>query len=48
MGLGALSSVIHPYPTRAEAIRKPADAYTRAKLTPSVAGILEHWFRWTR
>lgn len=33
-GLNALSGVIHPYPTQAEAIKKAADAYRRALLTP--------------
>jgi len=36
VGLGQLASVIHPYPTLAEAIRKAGDAYNRAKLTPGV------------
>jgi len=35
-GLGALASVIHPYPTRAEAIRQAGDAYNRAKLDANV------------
>jgi len=34
IGLSALSSVIHPYPTQAEAIKKAADAYRRTLLTP--------------
>lgn len=33
--LGAISSVIHPYPTQAEAIRKAADQYNKRRLTPS-------------
>jgi pyruvate/2-oxoglutarate dehydrogenase complex dihydrolipoamide dehydrogenase (E3) component len=48
LGLGTLSSVIHPYPTVADAIRKAADAYRRTKLTPSVRRLFEVWFRWTR
>ena len=48
IGLGTLSSVIHPYPTRAEAIRKAADAYNRTRLTPRVAAIMKRWFAWTR
>jgi len=32
-GLNALSGVIHPYPTQAEAIKKAADAYRRKLLT---------------
>ena len=47
-GLGSFSNVIHPYPTRAEAVRKAADAYNRTKLTPTVAGLLKRWFAWTR
>lgn len=33
--LSKIGSVIHPYPTQAEAIRKAADAYNKKKLTPS-------------
>lgn len=33
IGLSKLSSVIHPYPTQAEAIKKAADAYRRTLLT---------------
>jgi pyruvate/2-oxoglutarate dehydrogenase complex dihydrolipoamide dehydrogenase (E3) component len=39
MGLGRLASVIHPYPTQAEAIRKLGDAYNRTRLTPTVANL---------
>ncbi|MFW2368490.1 MAG: FAD-containing oxidoreductase [Desulforhopalus sp.] len=39
MGLGQLASVIHPYPTAAEAIRQCGDAYNRGRLTPTVKGI---------
>ena len=46
IGLGALSGVIHPYPTEAEAIRKCADAYRRTRLTPGVKALLTHWLRW--
>ncbi|MDJ0620907.1 MAG: mercuric reductase [Calothrix sp. MO_192.B10] len=35
IGLSKLSSVIHPYPTQAEAIKKAADAYRRTLLTPT-------------
>jgi pyruvate/2-oxoglutarate dehydrogenase complex dihydrolipoamide dehydrogenase (E3) component len=48
LGLGALSGVIHPYPTQAEAIRKAADAYNRTKLTPRVKKIFETILRWQR
>lgn len=39
-GLGSLASVIHPYPTNAEAIRQSGDLYNRTKLTPAVKSIL--------
>ncbi len=39
IGLSKLSSVIHPYPTVAEAIRQCGDAYNRSRLTPTVKGI---------
>ncbi|MBE9180953.1 mercuric reductase [Oculatella sp. LEGE 06141] len=40
VGLGKLASVIHPYPTQAEAIKKAADAYRRTLLTPTSKTIL--------
>ncbi len=35
LGLNTLSSVIHPYPTQAEGIKKAADAYRKTLLTPN-------------
>jgi pyruvate/2-oxoglutarate dehydrogenase complex dihydrolipoamide dehydrogenase (E3) component len=40
IGLSKLSSVIHPYPTQAEAIKKAADAYRRTLLTPRTKAFL--------
>lgn len=40
LGLSKLSSVIHPYPTQAEAIKKAADAYRRTRLTPRTKTLL--------
>ncbi|MGI0489883.1 mercuric reductase, partial [Pantanalinema rosaneae CENA516] len=40
IGLSQLSSVIHPYPTQAEAIKKAADAYRRTLLTPKTKTFL--------
>ncbi|QLE58542.1 mercuric reductase [Nostoc sp. TCL26-01] len=40
IGLSKLSSVIHPYPTQAEAIKKAADAYRRTLLTPNTKKLL--------
>jgi pyruvate/2-oxoglutarate dehydrogenase complex dihydrolipoamide dehydrogenase (E3) component len=48
VGLGKLSSVIHPYPTRAEAMRQLGDQYQRTRLTPLVRRALSAWLRWTR
>jgi pyruvate/2-oxoglutarate dehydrogenase complex dihydrolipoamide dehydrogenase (E3) component len=48
IGLGSFAGIIHPYPTRAEAIRKAADAYNRTRLTVRTSKILQLWFRWTR
>eukprot|EP00002_Diphylleia_rotans_P006755 TRINITY_DN1613_c0_g1_i2.p1 TRINITY_DN1613_c0_g1~~TRINITY_DN1613_c0_g1_i2.p1 ORF type:complete len:671 (-),score=134.95 TRINITY_DN1613_c0_g1_i2:2168-4180(-) len=39
VGLGAIATVIHPYPTQAEAIRQTGDAFNRTRLTPSVKTI---------
>jgi pyruvate/2-oxoglutarate dehydrogenase complex dihydrolipoamide dehydrogenase (E3) component len=47
IGLGAMGSVIHPYPTQAEAIRQVADLYNRTRLTPLVRKVLAWWLRWT-
>lgn len=46
-GLGKLASVIHPYPTQSEAIRKAADQYNKTRLTPFVASIFKKWFSLT-
>lgn len=36
VGLARLSEIVHPYPTRAEAIRQCGDEYNRTRLTPFV------------
>jgi pyruvate/2-oxoglutarate dehydrogenase complex dihydrolipoamide dehydrogenase (E3) component len=48
MGLGRLASVIHPYPTQAEAIRQCGDAYNRTRLTPTIKNLFRRWLKWTR
>ncbi|MCR9293993.1 MAG: mercuric reductase [bacterium] len=48
IGLGKIASAIHPYPTRAEAIRKLGDQFNRTKLTPFVKKLFDHWLRWSR
>ena len=41
IGLSKLSTVIHPYPTQAEAIKKAADAYRRTLLTAKTKAFLQ-------
>lgn len=48
MGLGSIASVIHPYPTQAEAIRQVGDMYNRTKLTPFVKTLFEKWLALSR
>lgn len=48
MKLGSLASVIHPYPTSAEAIRRLGDAYNRTRFTPLLAKLFKKWLGWTR
>jgi pyruvate/2-oxoglutarate dehydrogenase complex dihydrolipoamide dehydrogenase (E3) component len=47
IGLGKIASVIHPYPTTAEAIRKLGDQYNRTRLTPFVKRAMKTWLGWT-
>jgi len=48
IGLGKLASVIHPYPTQAEALRQCGDAYNRTRLTPTVKKWMSRWLAWRR
>jgi len=48
IGLKKLSEVIHPYPTRSEAIKNIADQYNRTRLTPSIKGLLARWLAYKR
>lgn len=41
IGLSQLASVIHPYPTQVEGIKKAADTYRRTLLTPRSQAILK-------
>ena len=45
IGLGSIASVIHPYPTQAEVVKKAADTWRRGKLTPRVKKLFGWWFR---
>ena len=40
VGLGSIATVIHSYPTYAEAIRQSGDLYNKTKLTPSAKTLL--------
>ena len=48
VGLGALTNVIFPYPTQAEAIKRAAGLYTRTRLTPFVKRLFEGWLALSR
>ena len=45
LGLGAIGSTMHPYPTQGEALRKVADAWRRTKLTPFVKRLFTRYFK---
>ena len=47
-GLEQIGATIHPYPTRAEALRKLADAHRRSRLTPRVKRWIDRWMGWRR
>ena len=47
LGLKTLATVIHPYPTQSEAIKRAADAYNRSRLTPTVHKICAAWIKTT-
>ena len=48
LGLSAIGRTIHPYPTKAEAIKKLADAYNRTRLTPFIRKVLAAWLKFRR
>jgi pyruvate/2-oxoglutarate dehydrogenase complex dihydrolipoamide dehydrogenase (E3) component len=45
IGLKKIASVIHPYPTQGEAVKKAADQWRRGALTPTVKKVFGTWFR---
>jgi pyruvate/2-oxoglutarate dehydrogenase complex dihydrolipoamide dehydrogenase (E3) component len=45
VGFGAMSRTIYPYPTQAEVIRKAANAWQRARLTPRVKKLFTRYFQ---
>lgn len=48
LGLAALGSLVLPYPTRSEFVRRLADAWNRRRLTPFSARLLRTWLRLLR
>jgi pyruvate/2-oxoglutarate dehydrogenase complex dihydrolipoamide dehydrogenase (E3) component len=48
IGLAELATVVHPYPTRAQALGAIADQYQRTRLTPRNRRLLERWMKWHR
>ena len=48
MGLGKIGGVIHPYPTRSEAIKRCAGLYNQTRLTPTVAMLMKGWLKFRR
>ncbi len=48
LGFRALGSLVLPYPTRSEYLRRLADAWNRRRLTPRAARLLAAWLRWQR
>ena len=47
LGLKSLGSLVLPYPTRSEYLRRILDSYSRTRLTPFTAGTLRWWLRRT-
>jgi pyruvate/2-oxoglutarate dehydrogenase complex dihydrolipoamide dehydrogenase (E3) component len=48
VGLSKLASVIHPYPTQAEALRQVGDIYNRTRLTPLVKRLFARFLAFRR
>ena len=48
VGLGKIGDVIHPYPTRAEAIRAVAGLYMKSRFTPFWQKVFTWWMRRVR
>lgn len=48
LGVDALTSVIHPYPTQSEAVKRAATGYLKRKLTPRIQRLMAALFRWRR
>lgn len=47
-GLKTIATVIHPYPTQGDAIKKSADAYTRTRVRPLAKRFRQGWLAFRR
>lgn len=48
LGLAAIGSTIHPYPTQGEVLRKLGDRYNKTRLTSTVKWAFDKWLTWRR
>ena len=48
IGLQALSSLIHVYPTLSQAVQRTADAFMRTRLTPGARALFSRLYAWQR
>lgn len=48
VGLSSLAGIVHPYPTRADAIRRTGDLYNRTRLTPTTRRLFDRFLAWRR
>jgi pyruvate/2-oxoglutarate dehydrogenase complex dihydrolipoamide dehydrogenase (E3) component len=48
IGLKRLAEAIHPYPTQAEALKRAADAFNRARVAPRLRALSERILAWRR
>jgi pyruvate/2-oxoglutarate dehydrogenase complex dihydrolipoamide dehydrogenase (E3) component len=48
IGLQALSSLIHVYPTLSQAVQRAADAFMRTRLTPGARAVFSRLYAWQR
>jgi len=48
LGLGKLLSVIHPYPTQGEGIKRAAGLWRRASFTPRMQAVVARYLAWRR
>ncbi len=46
--LATLAGIVHPYPTRADAIRRTGDLHNRTRLTPTARAFFDRWLAWRR